>query len=328
MPDAPHTTPIYPARSGLWHVLQARWRHFWSAGSAHAIQSPFVYRLYTEVLRPKADHPLWSANGQFSGYQTGLRALEDLRQALLADETVLSVIDYGAGGQLLATGERQRISRTVQTIAASAAKQPEWAALLMRLVYDRVTGSTMGDFNVLELGTSLGLSTAYLNWGASLAKMDRADKPALHFLTIEGDEAISQQARHNLERIEALARNLKTTEPALQGFDWRMPTMGTGNLDLVLAQQVADWLGDRRLDFVFLDANHTYEATLHYYKVLKPYCHNGTLLVFDDIHWSEGMEAAWRTIIADPDLHVTIDLYQVGLAFFRQEQVKEHFVLK
>jgi hypothetical protein len=51
------------------------------------------------------------------------------------------------------------------------------------------------------------------------------------------------------------------------------------------------------------------------------------VFVFDDIHWSSGMEKAWEYIIKHPEAIVTIDLFELGLVFFRKTQVKEHFVL-
>ena len=59
-----------------------------------------------------------------------------------------------------------------------------------------------------------------------------------------------------------------------------------------------------------------------------PHVHNDTVFIFDDIHWSEGMEQAWDTIKAHPAVQVTVDLFGVGLVFFRREQPKQHFILR
>jgi hypothetical protein len=50
--------------------------------------------------------------------------------------------------------------------------------------------------------------------------------------------------------------------------------------------------------------------------------------VFDDIRWSDEMTLAWEKIKNHPKVNVTIDLYSMGVVFFRKEQEKEHFVLR
>ena len=40
------------------------------------------------------------------------------------------------------------------------------------------------------------------------------------------------------------------------------------------------------------------------------------------------MEAAWADIKAHPAVTLTVDLYWVGLVFFRQKQPKQHFSLR
>ena len=56
--------------------------------------------------------------------------------------------------------------------------------------------------------------------------------------------------------------------------------------------------------------------------------HNDSLFVFDDVHWSAEMEMAWAYIKAHPSVTVTIDLFAVGLVFFRKQQPKQNFVLR
>jgi hypothetical protein len=52
------------------------------------------------------------------------------------------------------------------------------------------------------------------------------------------------------------------------------------------------------------------------------------MLIFDDIYWSEGMKEAWAAIKAHPDVTVTVDLFWIGLVFFRKGQVKEDFKIR
>jgi predicted O-methyltransferase YrrM len=79
---------------------------------------------------------------------------------------------------------------------------------------------------------------------------------------------------------------------------------------------------------VFVDGNHQKEATLRYFKLCLPKVHENSLLIFDDIYWSRGMKEAWNEIKAHPEVTVTVDLFWIGLVYFRKGQVKEDFVIK
>ena len=48
----------------------------------------------------------------------------------------------------------------------------------------------------------------------------------------------------------------------------------------------------------------------------------------DDIHWSQDMEEAWEIIKKQKSVKVTIDTFQWGMVFFREEQEKEHFIIR
>ena len=54
----------------------------------------------------------------------------------------------------------------------------------------------------------------------------------------------------------------------------------------------------------------------------------GTVLVFEGIHHSRHTEAAWEAIKASEDVTVTMDLFSIGLVFFREGIEKQDFVLK
>jgi hypothetical protein len=51
------------------------------------------------------------------------------------------------------------------------------------------------------------------------------------------------------------------------------------------------------------------------------------VFIFDDIHWSPGMQAAWDIIRSDSRVQVSIDLYGMGICFTGRDQAKEHFIL-
>ena len=66
----------------------------------------------------------------------------------------------------------------------------------------------------------------------------------------------------------------------------------------------------------------------YYFEKLLPYCHNDSVIIFDDIRWSRGMEDIWEEVKNDKRVTVTIDLFQVGMAYLRKEQKKENFKVR
>jgi predicted O-methyltransferase YrrM len=80
---------------------------------------------------------------------------------------------------------------------------------------------------------------------------------------------------------------------------------------------------------VFIDGNHRKQPTLDYFNQLLPRSTDTTILIFDDIHWSGEMEAAWEQIKQDPAVTLTIDLFFIGIVILnRNIKVKQHFSIK
>jgi predicted O-methyltransferase YrrM len=149
---------------------------------------------------------------------------------------------------------------------------------------------------ILELGTSLGIGTRYLAG------------PGCHrqLISLEGDPELVARATRHL------------------GGDARIE-LRSGAFEATLEQALSD-LGSP--DLVWLDGNHSREATLRYFHTCLGFAGPRTCLVFDDIHWSAGMESAWETLRKHPSVTLSMDLYRCGLVFFRPEnRQKEHFLL-
>ncbi len=83
------------------------------------------------------------------------------------------------------------------------------------------------------------------------------------------------------------------------------------------------------LDFAFIDGNHQQEPTERYFQQLLQKTHNDSILIFDDIHWSSGMEGAWQEILKHPSVRCSIDLFFIGIILFRSEfREKQHFTIR
>jgi predicted O-methyltransferase YrrM len=239
----------------------------------HGIHSPFVFNLYTAVFKNK---------DPFYAYET----VENIRKEMLSDRREISVLDMGAGSN----AENNKI-RQIKNITSTATKSKKYAQLLFRLA-DYFQPET-----ILELGTSVGLSTIYLAIARSKTEI----------ITIEGSPEIRKIALENFQNA-----GIKNVNSILGNFDDKLPE--------VLNQLKA-------LDFVFFDGNHRKEATLKYFRLCLEKSNNNSIFIFDDIYWSKEMAEAWEIIKADPAVTVTIDLFQMGIVFLRKEQAKEHFVL-
>lgn len=252
-------------------MLSSYLRYRKNAVGRHGVHSPFVYDLLTNVLSPQD-------SDDFSQHPA-----EDWRTECMTNNHSIEVLDFGTG-----TSGPHRISE----IARRAAKGPKQGQLLHRIVRH------FQPQRMLELGTSLGITTIYQ---ATAAPFDR-------FITLEGCPQTAAVARQNFETLN-LSVETRTGE-----FSETLP-------DALAALA--------RLDYAYFDGNHQYQPTLDYFETCLPFAHNDSVFVFDDIHWSAGMEKAWETICAHESIRLSLDLFDFGLVFFRQEQkICEHFVLK
>ena len=182
--------------------------------------------------------------------------------------------------------------KRVGDVAKNALKPPPLAQLLYRLAADAQPN------NIIELGTCLGTTSVYLQKAAPKAKL----------YTLEGCPQTAGVAKKSFAT--AKTDNIQLV---------------VGNFDDTLPDVIA---GLDKLDFVFVDGNHRKDATLEYFEWCLPKVHENTLLIFDDIYWSEGMKEAWTQIKTHPQVTVTVDLFWIVLVYFRKGQVKEDFVIR
>jgi predicted O-methyltransferase YrrM len=218
--------------------------------------------------------------------------IEQLRCRLKQDNRVLEIEDFGAGSRVNPTNKRK-----VSAIAKSALKPNKYSRLLFRMVQFYQPKS------VLELGTCFGITTAYLAQGNKDAEV----------FTMEGAKEIAEVAKQGFQ-----ALGMENIELIL------------GNMDNTLPEIISKFQNEHKtFDFVFVDGNHREEPTLRYFMQLLPVLNEHSILIFDDIHWSEEMQAAWHKIIANEKVTLSIDLFFVGLVFFRNEnKVKQHFSIR
>lgn len=217
-------------------------------------------------------------------------AFEDIaavRSMLEKNKTEINVTDFGTGSQAKNNNRKQKIS----DIAKNAAKKEKIGKLLTALC-DYFQPET-----AMELGTSFGISTLYQYSGMKQAQ----------WITFEGCRETSKIAKKVFQSCQA--NGIKVI---------------VGDFNQTLSNQL-EKVTD--LDYVFFDGNHQKQPTIEYFELCLKKSHEGTLFVFDDIHWSKDMEQAWKYIQNHPSVTVTIDLFWLGLVFFRKELPKENYTL-
>lgn len=180
--------------------------------------------------------------------------------------------------------------RQVSKIAQNAGISPKNAQILYRIT------NYFQPKTVLEIGTSLGLATS----------------------------ALSSNTFAETTTLEGCPETAKVAQLQFQKFNFKVNAVVT---EFESYLQTLN-LKPHTFDFIYFDGNHSKEATLNYFELLLPTISNETVWIFDDIHWSEGMEEAWEIIKNHPKVTVTIDTFHWGMVFFRREQEKEHFVIR
>ncbi len=214
--------------------------------------------------------------------------IEKIRRQLLGQRTAIAVTDFGAGSSIIKTNKR-----VVADIARSSLKPAKYARLLFRMVRHYQPQA------ILELGTSLGITTSYLASGNALVKIH----------TLEGDASIAALARKTFKEL-----GIKNIELRESEFNLGLPEL-LNELDTI--------------GLAFIDGDHRKGPTLEYFRQLLEHVGPSSILIFDDIHWSPGMEAAWEEIRKDPLVTLSIDLFFLGIVFFSPDfKIKQHHMIR
>lgn len=183
--------------------------------------------------------------------------------------------------------------RVISSVAQTALKPKKYAILLHNII------SHYQPKTALELGTSFGITSLY----QALANEN------MQYYTFEGCAETLAIAESNFKIWEN-----NQIQTVLGNFDKTLPKF--------LKKQSS-------IDYAFIDGNHDFEPTKHYFNLLKNKANNNSIFIFDDIHWSSAMERAWHDIIADEQVTCSIDLFHVGLVFFNPAfGQKSHFTIR
>ena len=249
-------------------------KYLLKAKDEYSLHSPFLFEFYTKVVKDKS-------------ISYSFQEIEGLRKQLLQYERIIQITDFGAGSKLYLSNNRK-----IKDIAKNSQKSPKLGQFLHRII------EFYNYKNILDLGTSFGLTTAYLS-----SKIDDNQ-----IITFEGCQETAKVAQENFDKL--FLKNIEIV---------------VGNIDQTLPEKLKEISS---LDFVFFDANHRFEPTIRYFEQCLAKTHGGSCFVFDDIYWSNEMKEAWQYIKNHPSVTVTLDFFWLGIVFFNKKQVKQNFVLK
>jgi len=168
-------------------------------------------------------------------------------------------------------------SRTINQIAKTASSSTNKCMLLHNLCL------YFNPQNILELGTNLGLATCYIHVANKVSQ--------LH--TIEGDKTLWSKSQAAFKQFKF--SNIKSINSSFDEY----------------IESHIDYI--EQVDFAYIDGNHTYEATLKYFKQIVENTVQKKVIICDDIYWSIEMMKAWSEIKGMVKNGFTIDNHNLGI---------------
>ncbi|MES2141085.1 MAG: class I SAM-dependent methyltransferase [Bacteroidota bacterium] len=190
--------------------------------------------------------------------------------------------------ELLGSKKNIKISKTANPYTLPS----KYSQLLFRLVNHFMPPQ------IVEVGTSFGISTAYMASANSKNSI----------ITIEKNQDMAEIAKQNFKHLR-----LKNIEQK------------TGNVDAILKVIVAN---NQNLSFVCFDGDHCKQDVLNHFYLCVEKATEESVFVFENMYLSPELKEAWKEIKNDNRVTVTLDLFFMGIVFFRKTQVKQHFVIK
>ncbi len=263
--------------SGIFSISWKYLIHWLHSGrkNGFGIHSPYVYVLVRNVIYNKKREKVPSEIIEYH------KSIRNSREKIVIN-------DLGAGSRITKSGQR-----SLASLARRSSVTYRQGALLYRLA------KWYRPAELIEFGTGLGISTAYLAAGAG----------TVPFTSIEGScgkhaFAVSHAEESGLKQVELIRGEFK-------------------NHFRGLVNKASDHL------LVFIDGDHRYGPTIEKVKaILENKKITEFILILDDIYWSKEMERCWNECRNDPGISISLDLFYFGILIKRPEMAKKHYMLK
>jgi len=217
----------------------------------------------------------------------GIEEIEEIRKLYLKDKSKVFGSDLGAGSRVV----KVEYGKSVASIARYGISSVKDCIFLSELV------KIIQPETCIELGTSLGIATSYL-----------AQSNEHSFVyTFEGNNSLVQKAKElfaqlNCENVQIIY----------------------GDIDKMLPEKLEQL---EKVDFAVMDANHTYEALQYYFNMLRKKMSPAGIMVIDDIRWSVEMYRAWKKLISNESVSISIEFLNRGVLLFEKHLQKQHYIL-
>jgi predicted O-methyltransferase YrrM len=182
--------------------------------------------------------------------------------------------------------------RKVSDIARYSPVPGKYGELLSKMAVE------FGKPLIIEFGTSVGISTLYMACSCTDTKV----------YTIEGCPATAEIARQNFS--ETGLNNIEIIEGS---FDEVLPGLTNAGI---------------KPGLVFIDGNHRKEPVIKYFNQMAELSDNKTVIIIDDINYSNEMREAWKEILMHGKISVTIDIFRMGIVFFREGINHNNYIIR
>ncbi len=200
------------------------------------------------------------------------KALNYYGELLNSNETIFQ-IDFGAGSRRFRNNHRK-----VSDIAKISGTKPQYGIFYQKLI------SYFGIKRVIELGTSLGIASAY-------------------FSSVFSDSEVVS--------VEACPNTLEFASNKLKNNDFNNITLINKSFDDFFNETNSYY---KYFDFAFIDGNHRKLAVLSYFEKFKfDFLKDVNIIVIDDINWSFDMHSAWQEIVKTNKNSTCLNLFRCGV---------------
>jgi predicted O-methyltransferase YrrM len=244
--------------------------YFFKVVDRHSIQAPFAFQFIDSLQKAIVS-------------SRPIPDIEHERTSFAKDRSPVNGTDFGAGTSL---GKS-----TIAKIARFGISS-KYSCVFLHELANMAKAATC-----VELGTSLGIASAYIGRSRSLEK--------LYSFEGNGELAARAEALHKrlmIDKVQVIKGNI----------DDKLPTFldGVGTIDLAI-----------------IDANHTSEALAHYFQLLKSKMEAHSIIFIDDIRWSRDMYSGWQELSQRSEVTVSMEFLNFGLLFFEKGLQKQHYIL-
>lgn len=251
----------------------------------------FIFKLLLNLFKCQKDTIISDLKKNYK--KTGrknkeINIINAYREKLYANNLKLEYHEFGAGSR-----NGNASFKSIKSIAKTSGSSKRNGRLLNAVC------RLFAPKQILELGTSLGLGTMYLNYN-----LDNCN-----IITIEANKSVSKFTENTFT--EKKIRNVKFINDTFDNF----------------FSDKSDLLSHHKT-LIFIDGNHNYKATLKYFDICTKHLSPDSVIIFDDIRWSKNMYKAWKEIKLSNKIHKSIDLMTMGVVILGNcKNIKHHYLI-